>query len=54
MWKSKPSSKGRGLYPINFGHTRLGIIAMELRSDQYEGTVDARRIEAATFPNALA
>jgi hypothetical protein len=27
---------------------------MELRSDQYEGTVDARRIEAATFPNALA
>jgi len=39
---------------IRFGHTRLGIIAMELRSDQYEGTVDARRIEAATFPNALA
>jgi DNA-binding LacI/PurR family transcriptional regulator len=54
MWKSKPSSEGRGLYPINFGHTRLGSIAMELRSDQYEGTVDARRIEAATFPNALA
>ena len=42
------------MYPINFGHTRLGIIAMELRSDQYEGTVDAGRIEAATFPNALA
>lgn len=39
---------------ISFGHTRLGIIAMELRSDRYEGTVDARRIETATFPNALA
>lgn len=38
---------------IRLGHTRLGIVAMELHCDRYEGTVDAQRIETATYLNAL-
>lgn len=39
---------------IRLGHHRFGVIAMELRFDQYEGIVDVERITTATFPHALA
>ncbi|KJH73057.1 LacI family DNA-binding transcriptional regulator [Aliterella atlantica] len=39
---------------INCNHKRLGIIAMEMRFDGYEGTVNAQRIKTATFPHLLA
>ncbi|MDX2240729.1 MAG: substrate-binding domain-containing protein [Leptolyngbyaceae cyanobacterium bins.302] len=39
---------------IQLGHRRFGVIAMELRFDQYEGAVDVQRMTTATFPHALA
>lgn len=36
---------------IRLNHRRLAIVSMELLTDQYEGTVDAQRIQQATYPN---
>ncbi|MBW4581948.1 MAG: LacI family DNA-binding transcriptional regulator [Tildeniella nuda ZEHNDER 1965/U140] len=48
------AARAAAAHLIRLRHTRLGIIAMELRFDQYEGIVDAQRIATATFPHALA
>ncbi|WP_445679307.1 LacI family DNA-binding transcriptional regulator [Radicibacter daui] len=34
---------------LALGHRRIGILALEARSDDYEGSVDAGRVAAATF-----
>ncbi|MBD2463474.1 LacI family DNA-binding transcriptional regulator [Oscillatoria sp. FACHB-1407] len=38
---------------IRLGHTRLGIISMELQADGYEGKVDDQRMQSTTFPSTL-
>lgn len=37
---------------IRLNHRRLAIVSMELQTDQYEGPVDAQRLQQSVYPNA--